>query len=204
MASEYDTSRYNATAIAPVIGERFRRFGLPVKLKDAGLVHQAILALRLLGMRKPLFVRRERFVVLAILLDPQIFSMMSPQLELAASTHGQQLYWYGTGRSKERDFTDQLRTHLNVELPQDAFMEIDISPCLSDLKDLLEWPSGTGNLHQPSAGLSEVMSRLAQDRDFARQTVIKSGENLLAGWRTLSEQERRAAAQYAASLLNGR
>ena len=135
--------RHHALEIGAILRDRFNSQGLPVKLKQNDLVGVTFQTLGLYGLRKPFLMSKERFIVVSVLSHPQIYSSVSPAIELIASVEGEQLCWNGTGKVKQREFMDQLR-EFGMALTDDAFMEINIEPCFSDLRPLVEWPGVDG------------------------------------------------------------
>jgi len=136
----FENDRYHADQIAMILGSHFKSFGLPVTLKNSDLLDFTLQSLAAAGIKKPLFIAKERFIVLSVLSYPQFYVSASPSIELVASVEGTPLCWYGTGRFKQRDMMNDLRS-LGVGLVEDSFMEINVQPCFAQIKDLLEWPA---------------------------------------------------------------
>lgn len=145
MAFADPNERFHADQIAVILGNRFQSHGLPVKIKPSELIDMTLQGLALRGMHKPFLMSKERFIVLSVLMNRQVYTTVSPVIELVASVDGVDMCWDGTGRFKQRQFLRDLTAlGLLSESVDESLMEINIQPVLLELKNLLEWPSASG------------------------------------------------------------
>jgi hypothetical protein len=65
LPSNNPSDRYNADQIAVILASHFKSFGLPVRLKPTDVLDYTFRTLEVSGLRKPLFISRERWIVLS-------------------------------------------------------------------------------------------------------------------------------------------